>query len=798
MTREEVLEEYQNNDIYYKGKEFREILSNIFLESDNPKELVDKACNLNKKYDPQYIPDYYNNFGHLKDEVYDLPVEGYKNLYDYICSLDHIKKVVVSDTYRKRQDYIDITLKRLGLAGITSPINTEILYSIYSETGKTVLEEFFTQLTIMINNRKLDLFRVDSLRLAKDLYKKGLFKLLKVCDENLLFQIIDEENKKTTIDVLVENDLMYELPIFGVQWKNSTSFKFDYHILDKEIPSLHKTVLEYLLEENMLERLSFHNYKNDIDYWKRVFSLTYKIGRLDLFQEIPCAMLKWPINEDDPSSMDYYTLLKNNGIKYEGYHEINDTRVAYDYLMEPSADLEFFIKKCDFNIFKSKYKEGSNETIATLFFSILSTKSTEEQDFIKRILSRRRWLDEEIICAASYNGITLNDSNRSFYDMYLGLNSNHALDYAIYDDGLKEKYESSTDYLSIEFIRVYEKDSDENALYAILTSYFAYKETNPIEAQKELKLLIDIKNNNPNFIIQSSILESEVLYDYSSKYMKIANCFDYNTLNHELAHLLFNNISDDDIKDLEVLLPNIKDDKVINTCYQVGLYIFNGISTFSKKKSYKSEFVEYIESRFGSIENYKDIMREEYKVWIGDYKILADYIFNNGYYAKTAEILGKAIYEDRERYLEEWAIKTYVTERYLSEELEFVNKKLVNHYRELLIYENFMDAYYGGLLETIYSIKHKRRKRLMETSTHGEDYFCNNNIIRIHEMLANFVALKKLAAINGEQTDSFYYLDLIKKNCGEEVYNELELLYKKALDRIQLDEEITIQDSKRV
>jgi len=37
---------------------------------------------------------------------------------------------------------------------------------------------------------------------------------------------------------------------------------------------------------------------------------------------------------------------------------------------------------------------------------------------------------------------------------------------------------------------------------------------------------------------------------------------------------------------------------------------------------------------------------------------------------------------------------------------------------------------------------------------------------------------------------------LIKKNCGEEVYNGLELLYKKALDRIQLDEEITL--SKKV
>ena len=127
MTREEVLEEYQNHDIYYKGKEFHEILSDIFLESDNPKELVDKACNLNKKYDPQYIPDYYNNFARLKDEVYDLPVEGYKNLYDYICSLTYIDKVEVSDTYKQRQDYIDITLKRLGLSGLTIPINSKLL-----------------------------------------------------------------------------------------------------------------------------------------------------------------------------------------------------------------------------------------------------------------------------------------------------------------------------------------------------------------------------------------------------------------------------------------------------------------------------------------------------------------------------------------------------------------------------------------------------------------------------------------------------------------------------------------------
>jgi len=795
MTREEVLEEYQSNDIYYKGKEFHEILSDIFLESDNPKELVDKACNLNKVYNPQYIPDYYNNFGHLKDEVYDLPVEGYKNLYDYICSLDHIKKVVVSDTYRKRQNYIDITLKRLGLVGLTIPINTEILYSIYSETGKTVLEEFFTQLTIMINNGKLDLFRVDSLRLAKDLYKKGLFKLLKVCDENILFQIIDEDNKKTTIDVLVENNLMYELPIFGVKWKNSISFKHNYHILDKEIPSLHKTVLEYILEENMLERLSFYNYIDDIDYWKRILKLVCKIGRVDLLYNVPCSFLKWPINEEDPNSIDYYTLLKNNGIKYQVFGDIIDTRVAYDCLMDDSTDLSIFLSECNFGIFKSKYKAGSNETIASLFFSILCNMDDKTSSAYVRALGNKGWLDEEIINIAYYKGIIIRLNNRDFYDIYVGINANHALDYAIYDDGLKEKYEFEVDYLSAEFLKAYENDSDENTLNAILTSYFAYKETYPVEAQKELKLLIDIKKNNPRFIFKNSTLKSQV--DSLMKQVLILNCFDLSSLNHELAHLLFYNLTDDEIEYLEKLLPDTKDEKTKEDCYNVALAITNSIPISPRTLYYSLKFNKYIESRFGSIENYKDIMREEYKAMIGDPQLLADYLLNEKINIHSADMLAKAIYEDKKRYTEDWAIEEYVTHRYETERTTFINERNKKDHRALLIYENFMDAYYGGLINTIYTTELERRKSLMATSTHGEEYFFSNKT-RVDEMFADFVALKKLAAINVEQTDSFYYLDLIKKNCGKEVYNGLELLYEKALDKIQLDEEITIQDSKRV
>ena len=772
MTREEVLERYQNQLI--DSSEELEILSDIFLVSDNPKELVDKS----------YRRSIYNNLSNLKDEVYDLPVEGYKNLYDYICSLAYIDKVEVSDTYKQRQAYIDITLKRLGLSGLTIPINSKLLYSINPETGNTILAEFFNQLIIIIDDEECDLVHVDSLRLAKDLYKKGLIRALRYCDDDLYDQIIDEKNNRTILDILVENNYIYGLPILGVEWNNYNSYKYEYHLLDKFIPSLSKTVLEYLLDNNYLKCFNYYNYEENIDYWKKILRLTLSINRLDLLSAIPCEFLKWPINEEDPSSIDYYTLLKNNGIKYGGYHEINDVRVAYDYLMEPSADLEYFIKKCSFNIFKSKYKEGSNETIATLFFSIIYKKDDKTRCDYIRILGDKGWIDEEIICAAYYKEIRIYINNRDFYNIYIGINANHVLDYDIHYGDMKEKYEFDVDYLSAEFLKAYENDSDENTLNAILTSYFAYKETNPIEAQKELKILIIFKNS-----------ASEMLVDFHKQQVQILNCFDLCSLNHELAHLLFFIIRNFEMEYLEKSLPDIKDEKTKEACYNVALAITDSIYLYPRVFNYSRDFKKYIESRFGSVENYKDIMREEYKAMIGDPQLLADYLAYDEINQKTAHMLANAIYEDKKRYTEDWAIEEYVTYRYKTERTTFVKGKIKKDYRALLIYENFMDAYFGGLLNTIYKTKLERRKRLMETSTHGEEYFFSN-IKRINEMFANFVELKKLAVINGEQPDSFYYLDLIKKNCGEEVYNGLELLYKKALDGIQLDEEITL--SKKV
>ena len=798
MTREEVLEKYQNGYADYESEEFYKILSDIFLESDNPKELVDKAF---RSFGS-------NNLGHLRDEVYDLPVEGYQNLYDYICSLSYIDRVEVSDTYKQRQDYIDITLKRLGIRGLLIPINTELLYSINPATGKIILDEFLDQLKRIIEESELgltnrDLVCIDSIRLAKDLYQKGLIKELRKCTEDVLFQVVDDENNKTVIDVLVEKKYIYELPIAGVRWSSGVVRNPKYYILDKTIPSLNKTVFEYLLDMNYIKCFYFDDYQQNIAYCKKMLRKACEIGRVDLLNKIPCEILRWKYDEDDSNSVDYYTVLKNNGIKFTG--DIKDPRVAYDYLTDDSPKLEDFLWNCNFDTFKSKYKDDNNETIATLFFSILATKTKEEKNHIFKTLYGRGWIDEEVITAALYSEIFIPVSNRSFNDVYVGINANHVLDYDIHDGDMKEKYEFNVDYLSAEFLKAYENDSDENILNVILTSYFAYKETNPVEAQKELKLLIDLKKNRPSFIINSDTVGSGVLEIFGAvTKLRIMNYFSLNEINHELAHILFYTMLADETKDLESLLPDIKDVNIQNDCFEVGVMIKSIISLPNRKKKYKSEFEKYIESRFGSVENYKGIMREEYKALIGDPQLLADYLVNDIFCRETIKVLLNAVFENKEKYTEEQAINYYIQGRYISEEILFINEKIKKDYRALLIYENFMDAYYGGLLNTIYKTELKDRYDYPK-STHGEEYFFSN-IKRIDEMFANFIELKKLAARKEQTLDTrenpydsaYYYLEMIKKNCGEEVYNGLELLYEKALDKIQLDEEITIQDSKRV
>ena len=798
MTREEVLEKYQNGYTDYESEEFYKILSDIFLESSSPKELVDKAF---RSFGS-------NNLGHLRDEVYDLPIEGYKNLYDYICSLDYIKKVAVPDSYKQRKEYKDITLKRLGIRGLSIPINTELLYSINPATGKIIIDEFLDQLKEVIEEEELgltnsDFVYIDSIRLAKDLYQKGLIKELRKCTEDVLFQVVDDENNKTVIDILVENDYIYALPIAGVRWRSGEVRDPKYYILDKIIPSLNKTVFEFLLDKNYIKCFYFDDYQQNIAYCKKMLRKACEIGRVDLLNNIPCEILRWKYDEDDPNSVDYYTVLKNNSIKFTG--DIKDPRVAYDYLTDDSPKLEDFLWNCNFDTFKSKYKDDNNETIATLFFSILATKTEEEKNYIFKFLYGRGWIDEEVITAALYSGIFIPVSNRSFNDVYVGINANHVLDYDIYDGDMKERYEFNVDYLSAEFLKAYENDSDENTLNAILTSYFAYKETNPVEAQKELKLLIDLKKNRPSFNIISDTIGSGVFEIFGAvTKLHIMNYFSLSVINHELAHILFYTMLADETKDLESLLPDIKDVNIQNDCFEVGVMIKSIISLPNRKKKYESEFEKYIESRFGSVENYKSIMREEYKALIGDPQLLADYLVNDMFARETIKVLLNAVFENKEKYTEEQAINYYIQGRYISEEILFINKSFSRDFESLLIYENFMDAYYGGLLNTIYKTKLKDRNDYPK-STHNEGYFSNNKS-RINEMFADFVALKKQALREEKSLDkskdpfnsAYYYLNLIRKNCGEEVYNGLELLYKKALDKIQLDEEITIQDSKRV
>ena len=124
MSEEEVLEKLEYEVIEEPIHEYIEGLSKIILESKNPKEIIDK-CNKTPGN---------KNLSYLNSEVYKLPIPGYKDLYDYLCTLSYLDRIYVPDEYKKTENYLFITIKRKGLTYLVLNLNTDNLYKIYPES----------------------------------------------------------------------------------------------------------------------------------------------------------------------------------------------------------------------------------------------------------------------------------------------------------------------------------------------------------------------------------------------------------------------------------------------------------------------------------------------------------------------------------------------------------------------------------------------------------------------------------------------------------------------------------------
>ena len=127
--------------------------------------------------------------------VYEMPIEGYINLYDYIINT---KNAIVSPKEgfsKSRSIYIPLILKTGSLYNL-SELTTEILLD-KMPNGQTVLEY------VLENDQTFDFsshFKVDSLEVAKILYKNKKIQFLRECNAEVLLSKIDGD--KTVLDVL--------------------------------------------------------------------------------------------------------------------------------------------------------------------------------------------------------------------------------------------------------------------------------------------------------------------------------------------------------------------------------------------------------------------------------------------------------------------------------------------------------------------------------------------------------------------------------------------------------------------
>lgn len=270
------------------------------------------------------------------------------------------------------------------------------------------------------------------------------------------------------------------------------------------------------------------------------------------------------------------------------------------------------------------------------------------------------------------------------------------------------------------------------AINSFIESYKIDKEI----TLRDIKCLIDIKNNNPKFrfirtIHVNSCFEpkKEVLYIKDLQPI---------VFNHELTHALHCYLCHYYVP-LEIvsLIPDDIDSKIlkvfINKIIEIGNIIIPSEEELNKR------FKQHISSKYGSYKNYINNITSN----IEDNR----YININNYIKQIKDI-----------------------DYYI-----FKNRIINREYGEFLMFQNFLDAYSKGKLNMYFN--NTSFKYL--TSTHDKRYFGNTKELIVEELLANYIGLKK-------SSKGIYYINILKDMFSEEFINLLDMFYYQMDKKIDL------------
>lgn len=326
--------------------------------------------------------------------------------------------------------------------------------------------------------------------------------------------------------------------------------------------------------------------------------------------------------------------------------------------------------------------------------------------------------------------------------------------------------------------------SDKDTIEDIISSFNRTVLTNEEESVRDLAAIMIYKDGHPSFKITNNP-NSGSHFAYASSYddgeINLDVKHDIDVLAHEWEHLIH------EVYDGGQTPDNIKELMPYDFTYasnnkQEAHDLFNQINSeaqelFADENVYQ-KFVEFIKRQKGSMEAYKNEIRNEYKSLIGTKQLLIETLKNDKISREIKKAMTSAFYDEKkDKFLADEYVNNYVTERLKGEFAKFKEVSFQKNNAEFLCYENFIDAYYGGALGRVSSevslkaLKDGQVVRAIPFCTHDVDYFKYNEGSQFREMFANYVQLKK--SPTGTE-----YIEKIKMKTSPEMIEALEKYYK--------------------
>ena len=735
---------------YLIKKENKEKIIEYLLHCPNIKEAI-------QYLDTKYLHD-------LDLEFYELPVEGYINLYDYLINTRNTVIHPKEECYKSRSIYIPILLKFKSTTQLSRHITTEMLLD-KMPNNQTVLEY------IIENDEFFDLsdgFTVDSLEVAKILIEKNKISMLENATMDILFSQIGDN--KTVLDLLKENNIIPRVQYI----KKPGLHEFDMSTRPKANILLErhndKTLLEILLEKDFDFVLQLNEYCDNHEDWKKIVKALLRSDNFKPLKNAPQDFLSLVINHNEEKNKDIKVidiLRKDELPELIGIVDNKDVLLRYISTGKITELLHVITEE------GLLLEIDKNFTILDYLICKCVELKIDLIEFIKVLRMRKEITSDISVIFAKY-GIYI----PSEYKKQTGIKSDSDMYHYIYDDN---NYE--VDKEGLRLINEFKSHFDENEnskdlIETVIKSFKRTYQDNKDLAIRDLKILIEFKKKYPKFILEynpskgsSFTKPTEFTMFENTPKISLQNKYNLDTFHHELGHLVSYFATG---KQTPSNIKTYLDKENYNGLTRVA-EIFEVINNEAEElllsdEEYDKKFTEFIINKYQSVENYKRIIREDFKKFIGTKDLILEAINDGSYSDEVLKAIVESYFEIEEMDIDqETLIEMYTKTRIDSEKKIFKDELYRKSNMEFLCYENFIDAFYTGDLYEYFKIMASEQRITIKAPlcTHNSMYFIMNEEAQFQELYANYIELKK-------SPKGSYYIEKLKEKTTEEIIELLE------------------------